>query len=105
MSNMDYYSEAGTPHYEDYMPTYEAHGLSIDLLNMLEQEGASQKAIDMAEELVHALYNMNKTADDKEKSMTDTSITTGYPERYNPGPHVSPTMDENRRRRTIPKRK
>ena len=53
----------------------------------------------MADELVHALYRMNKTASDKEMSMTDTAMKTGYPERYNPGSHVSPTMDESRRRK------
>lgn len=105
MLDMDYYSEAGQPHDEAYMPTYEAHGLSIELFKRLKGEGASEQTIQMADELVHALYRMNVTADRKSQSMTDTSITTGYPERYNPGPHVPPTMDENRRRTTTPKRK
>ena len=30
---------------------------------------------------------------------------TGYPERYSPGSHVSPTMDESRRNKSTPKRK
>ena len=99
MHEIDYYSEAAEPHDEAYMPTYEAHGLAIKLFNKLENEGANEQTIQMADELVHALYRMNKTASDKEMSMTDTAMKTGYPERYNPGSHVSPTMDESRRRK------
>lgn len=105
MLDGDYYSEAGQPSYEDYMPTYDAHDLAIKLYKKLKNEGANEQTVQMADELVHALYRMNVTADNRSQSITDTAEKTGYPERYNPGSHVSPTMDENRRRRTATKRK
>ena len=42
---------------------------------------------------------------DKSRSMSRTAVKTGMPHKYSAGPHMSPTMDENRRRRTATKRK
>jgi hypothetical protein len=105
MLDGDYYSKAVQPSYEDYMPTYDAHDLAIKLYKKLKNEGANPQTIQMADELVNALYHMNVTADNRSQSITDTAEKTGYPERYSPGSHVSPTMDESRRNKSTPRRK
>ena len=115
--NFDYIrdEDPASPEEESYQSMdYLAEDMTLILQDIMDaiDEGEYEEAITIANKgLVKAREFTNELEKgynreyDKSTARRNVSNITGEPHKYSAGPHVSPTMDENRRTRTATKRK
>jgi hypothetical protein len=96
--DMDYVAEDLSNIFMDIMD-------AIDEGEYAEATAIANKGLDKVKDLTNSLEKGYNREYDKSTARRNVADITGEPHKYSAGPHMSPTMDENRRRRTASKRK